>query len=118
MKKFWLQSLIRLGALMAHLQWQHHNTMTARMLMTHAGIIAMNRRWDNDNRYQNGNVNLPWLALRSNPYHGCDSSRYHVSVASVAQTTLDALPTMVWSVNGDYVLVNERSNNRILRIIG
>lgn len=74
-------------------------------------------RWDNNNRYDNKRVNpnRDWRAGQNFP-RVFSSSSYKVSDREARRLSNTGRYQQWYKVNGDYVLVNERTD-RIVRII-
>ncbi|MGE8559162.1 MULTISPECIES: RcnB family protein [unclassified Acinetobacter] len=75
------------------------------------------KRWDNNNRYDNKKVNpsRDWRAGQNFP-RVFSSSSYKVSDRDARRLPNTGRYQQWYKVNGDYVLVNERTD-RIVRII-
>ncbi|OTG69563.1 hypothetical protein B9T25_03060 [Acinetobacter sp. ANC 4470] len=77
---------------------------------------TQDNRWDNNNRYDNKRVNpsRDWRVGQTLPRQ-YSSSRFQVSDREARRLAKTGRYQQWYKVNGDYVLVNERTN-RIIRI--
>jgi Ni/Co efflux regulator RcnB len=82
----------------------------------HAQQNKHDSRWDNNNRYDNKRVNpsRDWRKGQTLPRQ-YSSSRFQVSDREARQLPKSSRNQQWYKVNGDYVLVNERTN-RIISI--